>query len=95
MVRLVGNRVKTLRFPGDDLGGWYRGRLEQYLKVIGNVRPEDDDLGDAVEFVAALEFARVMGGDVEFIVPIAEKYFWDRCHYIGRLCGGMALDADA
>ncbi len=95
VVRLVDNRVKTLRFPGDDLGGWYRGRLEQYLKVIGNVMPEDDDLGDAVEFVAALEFARVMGGDVGFIVPIAEKYFWDRCHYIGRLCGGMALDADA
>jgi hypothetical protein len=95
VVRLVGERVKALRFPGDDPGGWYRGRLELYLKVIGNVRPEDDEMGDGVEFAAALEFARVMGGDEKFIVPIAEKYFWNRCHYIGRLCGGMALDADA
>lgn len=39
--------------------------------------------------------ASVMGGAAEFIVPIAGKYVWDRCHHIGRLCEGMALDADA
>lgn len=94
VARLVGERAKAFEFPGTDPGVWYRGRLEQYSKVIGNVTPEDDEMGDGVEFAAAEEFARVMGGDQQFIIPIADKYFWNRCHHIGRLCEGMALDVD-
>jgi hypothetical protein len=95
VARLVGERVKRFEFPGNDPGGWYRGRLERYSKVMGNVTPEDDEMGDGVDIAAAEEFARVMGGDSQkFIVEIAEKYFWNRLHYIGRLCHGMALDVD-